>query len=168
MNTKVCPICGKEFEPHSGMAVYCSPQCARKAATARNIDNIRERSKMKGKINDRLFYAFNFECAVCNWSLGSFEYGPGNGCEMHHIIPVSEGGTNDESNLVLLCPNCHKLAHTGLITREELQQMTHTKEEADYWREQWGMAYCGGTYWVDNLTIYRQQFKNKLKNGEEI
>lgn len=27
--------------------------------------------------------------------------------EVHHIIPLSEGGTNDESNLMALCTSCH-------------------------------------------------------------
>lgn len=30
---------------------------------------------------------------------------------VHHIKPLSEGGTNELSNLVVLCPNCHALVH---------------------------------------------------------
>jgi hypothetical protein len=29
----------------------------------------------------------------------------------HHVIPVICGGPDDESNLVLLCRNCHAIAH---------------------------------------------------------
>lgn len=29
--------------------------------------------------------------------------------EVHHIIPVSMGGSDDEENLILLCSNCHKI-----------------------------------------------------------
>ena len=25
----------------------------------------------------------------------------------HHIIPSSMGGTNDDGNIIMLCPNCH-------------------------------------------------------------
>lgn len=32
--------------------------------------------------------------------------------EVHHIIPLSEGGTNDESNLMSLCRSCHQKVHT--------------------------------------------------------
>lgn len=28
--------------------------------------------------------------------------------ELHHLVPVSEGGSDDVSNLVALCPNCHR------------------------------------------------------------
>jgi hypothetical protein len=27
------------------------------------------------------------------------------------VVAVSKGGTNDASNLILLCPNCHDLVH---------------------------------------------------------
>ncbi|MDD5880399.1 HNH endonuclease [Stecheria intestinalis] len=30
---------------------------------------------------------------------------------MNHILPLSEGGTNDESNLESLCWSCHKKIH---------------------------------------------------------
>jgi len=30
---------------------------------------------------------------------------------VHHIVPVSLGGTDEIENLVLLCPNCHTLVH---------------------------------------------------------
>lgn len=32
--------------------------------------------------------------------------------DWHHIIPCSEGGSDDPDNLTYLCPNCHRLAHT--------------------------------------------------------
>ncbi len=31
--------------------------------------------------------------------------------EVHHIIPLAEGGTNDESNLMSLCKSCHSKIH---------------------------------------------------------
>jgi hypothetical protein len=34
--------------------------------------------------------------------------------EKHHIIPRCYGGSNDKKNLVVLCPNCHKIWHLKL------------------------------------------------------
>ena len=34
-----------------------------------------------------------------------------NGIEIHHIIPLSKGGTNEESNIGFLCRRCHQLFH---------------------------------------------------------
>lgn len=41
-------------------------------------------------------------CATC----GSAEK-----IELHHIIPIAAGGTNDYYNLVSLCHDCHQLLH---------------------------------------------------------
>lgn len=38
--------------------------------------------------------------------------------ESHHIISKSLGGTNQKSNLVDLCPNCHSDVHFGKIIIE--------------------------------------------------
>jgi 5-methylcytosine-specific restriction protein A len=27
--------------------------------------------------------------------------------EVHHVLPLADGGTNDESNLMALCKSCH-------------------------------------------------------------
>lgn len=31
--------------------------------------------------------------------------------ETHHIIPISQGGTNIDHNLIRLCTKCHKQEH---------------------------------------------------------
>ncbi|WP_147587295.1 HNH endonuclease [Halorubrum lipolyticum] len=36
--------------------------------------------------------------------------------EVHHILPVSQGGTNEDSNLATLCSHCHEAAHDGSKT----------------------------------------------------
>ena len=37
--------------------------------------------------------------------------------EVHHIIPVSRGGSNDFSNLMSLCQSCHTKLHHDLGDR---------------------------------------------------
>jgi 5-methylcytosine-specific restriction endonuclease McrA len=31
--------------------------------------------------------------------------------EVHHIVPVSDGGSDEPHNLILLCAECHAEAH---------------------------------------------------------
>ena len=33
--------------------------------------------------------------------------------EIHHVIPLHEGGPDDLSNVVAVCPNCHREQHFG-------------------------------------------------------
>ena len=40
--------------------------------------------------------------------------------ELHHIAWVKEGGSNDPSNLVALCPNCHSLHTTRHIPHQAI------------------------------------------------
>lgn len=60
-------------------------------------------------------------CAICNRL---------HGVQVHHIVPVSAGGSDDERNAIPLCPNCHDEVHaahapgrtTRLYTESELRQ----------------------------------------------
>lgn len=45
------------------------------------------------------------ECEYCFWNEAT--------CHAHHVIPVSEGGKHDLCNCLILCPNCHALAHSS-------------------------------------------------------
>jgi len=44
--------------------------------------------------------------------------------ETHHIIARRNRGSNNIENLIVLCPNHHKMAHLGLISGEELRRIT--------------------------------------------
>lgn len=50
------------------------------------------------------------KCKLCNKKTEHLE--------LHHIIPKSRGGSNDESNLIELCSECHGLAHDVSFTNE--------------------------------------------------
>ncbi len=53
-------------------------------------------------------------CQLCN-KKAPFKYNVGNQkvpcLEAHHVIWLSKGGKDDLSNIVALCPNCHKKVH---------------------------------------------------------
>lgn len=59
-------------------------------------------------------------CCVCGWNKAR--------CEIHHIIPKSKGGTSSPNNLIVLCPNCHKLAHLNKL-EENLDRLKASLEE---------------------------------------
>lgn len=41
--------------------------------------------------------------------------------DVHHIEPREEGGPNEPNNLIVLCPNCHRTADRGVISRSKLR-----------------------------------------------
>jgi len=41
--------------------------------------------------------------------------------DLHHIEEVADGGGNDPSNLLALCPTCHALYTRGVITTESIR-----------------------------------------------
>lgn len=46
---------------------------------------------------------FGSACVVCGWAKAA--------CDVHHRIPRSEGGKNTILNAIVVCPNCHRVAH---------------------------------------------------------
>lgn len=49
--------------------------------------------------------------------------------DVHHIKPVSKGGTNVGSNLIILCANHHRDAHNGAITQTKLKTVVKNRSK---------------------------------------
>lgn len=60
---------------------------------------------------------------------------------IHHVVPLSQGGSNRMSNLVLLCDRCHAAAHelrmAPVVKFHTNGSMTSAEFEKclEYWRE---------------------------------
>ena len=124
MREKVCPECGKAFMPKSNAQKYCSQTCSRKQY--RDVDYIMGKQKWKARNHaaENIYMAYRSQCAVCGWHLSKAHYHSqmSGGCEIHHITPSAKGGSDDYSNLILICPNCHREAHEGNYSEEFLHQ----------------------------------------------
>lgn len=141
---KCCALCGREIPANrkSNNTKYCSERCQRKASlTPSRVSDIIERGKRKSKRNPDLLFAFGHKCAICGWSIpqwipGYKHHELAGGCEMHHVIPVCEGGTEETTNLILLCPNCHKMAHVGILIPEQLFEHVLTDDDVTRLKEE--------------------------------
>ncbi len=51
--------------------------------------------------------------------------------EIHHIKPISEGGKNEESNLILFCSNCHSKVTHGEIKTSEILKLKKSLRNAN-------------------------------------
>lgn len=54
-------------------------------------------------------------CAICNRR---------HGVQVHHIMLRSSGGSNDASNAIPLCPNCHTEVHAGYAPGKTTRKYT--------------------------------------------
>lgn len=67
---------------------------------------------MSSRTFTKIMLNAKLSCAMCGWDECK--------CDVHHIIPKSEGGLDNLDNLINICPNCHRKAHNNLYSREEL------------------------------------------------
>ena len=47
------------------------------------------------------------QCERCGWDRAR--------CDVHHKVPRAQGGTNTIGNGEVICPNCHRIEHEGLV-----------------------------------------------------
>jgi len=94
-------------------------------ASAKNKDSDNETEKTppapQTLKDDLYFERANQECEWCGEQIDQ--------PEVHHIVPRSEGGPNDRSNLIVLCPNHHRKADAGAISRSKLKSKLRRIED---------------------------------------
>ena len=56
------------------------------------------------KNKEEILETFNNRCEVCSFNFKEV-------LVVHHILPISDGGTNKLENLSVLCPTCHAIVH---------------------------------------------------------
>lgn len=77
------------------------------------------------KVRDAALLRAGGKCELCN-KPGFRMAGGGIYLETHHVVPLSENGTDHESNVAAICPNDHREAHHGErreLIRSELLAM---------------------------------------------
>lgn len=69
------------------------------------------REKYKMKISGRKYSGTELDgltrkpCQKCGWNK-SF-------CDLHRVINGKDGGKYEINNIIILCPNCHRIEHQG-------------------------------------------------------
>ena len=121
----ICEKCGISFESkkiRDGRKHHCK-DCKRKVPHHNKSNSLLECSK---RTVQKIVKRANKGCSICGWNEAS--------CDLHHIIPTFQGGSDTDDNAVILCPNHHRMAHTeDLIPVEMLFELSVDKTFKD-WR----------------------------------
>jgi 5-methylcytosine-specific restriction endonuclease McrA len=57
---------------------------------------------------------------MCGWDETSLD--------IHHIVERKNGGSNEMSNLIAVCPNCHRKAHEKKYSKDQLFEKSLDKK----------------------------------------
>ena len=113
--TKYCKNCGKELnERHK---IYCDNKCQKEFEYRQYIQRwkdglesgMRGDYQLSGHIRRYLFEKYDNKCSSCGWSELNL-WTNTLPLEVHHLD--GDYTNNEETNLTLLCPNCHSLTET--------------------------------------------------------
>lgn len=96
---------------------FCSNSCQQDYLYKKYIDDWKQNkvNGLSGKysisnyIRKYLFIKYNYKCCICGWGVKNL-FTNKIPLEIHHID--GDYTNNNESNLQLLCPNCHSLTST--------------------------------------------------------
>jgi 5-methylcytosine-specific restriction protein A len=109
VDDRYCPWCGKLVT--NKRRTYCTDECRQSYA------NMTVWHRGRGPYSLRILFRDNFTCQDCGeFHAHKNEHGiyvpiDDGQLEVHHILPVSEGGGDEQQNLVTLCKKCHKARH---------------------------------------------------------
>jgi hypothetical protein len=108
----LCKHCGSKFLSSDKRTKYCSYSCKQK--------NYRRKARSNNSHDKALLDKLRLEpCAICGWNISTRD--------VHHIVDVAKGGKNEESNLITLCPNHHRMVHNNLISQDNLLKITKSR-----------------------------------------
>ena len=112
-----CEKCGNNFTKEKrikkGRLVHCS-DC--KKTAPHSIENPESIMNVSARTAVKILKRAGIKCGMCGWDKTTLD--------LHHVIERKNGGSDWHSNLAPLCPNCHRMAHEGYYTKEQLSKVT--------------------------------------------
>ena len=126
---------------HNGLSKqeYIQSEIAEKHASYERENEAANLMDLSSRTISKIINRMNIPCSLCGWNVNGV-------CgDIHHIIERKNGGSNDNSNLTYVCPNCHRLIHSGKIDKCKL--ITFEDQIGDEWKKY---------YYVKNGSIYEK------------
>lgn len=131
MKVNNCIDCDCEISEFAKRCEQCKRKNSQRPGSNKRKSIENRNSRLKAYKAD-VVLLYGRRCAICKWRVvenfdfrihkGMVSDSQQYGNQIHHIIAVKDGGGDEFSNLILLCPNHHKQADCGVLTIEELKQ----------------------------------------------
>lgn len=129
IHTYICDNCGKEFKSKKtfkkSRQIHCN-DCIRniKHSNENELKSILDCSK---RTITKILKRSNIGCSICGWNEAT--------CDIHHIIPKKNGGADDNDNLIIVCPNCHRVIHSNKKYSEEYLRSKNIVNTFNNWKD---------------------------------
>jgi len=105
-----CLTCSKEITTtEKRNRKYCSNSCSdkRKMFELERRNEVTTIWSMSSRTRCKILKRMGKGCCRCGWNEAP--------CDLHHVRGRKIPNANADTNLTLLCPNCHRLFHSGKI-----------------------------------------------------
>lgn len=134
LSFELCDVCGDQIvggRAKRKLTTCCPEHNKRKWDTVNGIILERERKLVGARptffwqqIRHECFERDDYRCRYCGVNIREHFKSGYKPPEAHHVIPVSEGGSNELENLKTACYDCHKKEHTRIenIRRKHVRQ----------------------------------------------
>lgn len=99
----------------------------------KDISNFHSILELGTRTVQKIIERMGLGCSLCGWNEAS--------CDIHHIIDVSLGGSNDLNNLILVCPNHHRIIHKKRDLDEKYSNENLTNYSLEYTHKDWKNYY---------------------------
>lgn len=104
----ICYHCGVDFKTSSKEAKYCSKNCKQKNYRKQQVN-----SEFGTKALQNTIGHLPCEIPDCGWKEATRD--------IHHIVNVADGSKNTLDNVIVVCPNHHRMFHHNLISKETVK-----------------------------------------------
>lgn len=93
---------------------YCSAACASVGKRAKFFETRSQHWKRYARS------VYVDQCVLCGFDAVT---------DVHHIVARADGGGNEIENLVVVCPNHHRMAHAGMVSARQLARAAERRRK---------------------------------------
>lgn len=104
----LCEFCNSSFKASNKDAKYCSKSCKLKNYRRKQVTQ-----EFGTKALQLTLGHLPCEIPGCGWKEATRD--------IHHLVSVTNGGKNTLDNVIVVCPNHHRMFHHNLISEEAVK-----------------------------------------------